>query len=577
MTAKPQQDDDGFDAEAFDALDSYCQALHAGQASDRSSLVARDPGLAGVFDCLEELHRLSAAAGLGPAPPTLPLAPAGPDSSPAPLLSPAEFGNYELLGLLGRGGMGAVYKARQKELDRIVALKMILGCQFASPAELRRFQAEARATAKLTHPHVLQVYEAGCVNGQHFFTMQYVDGPSLAQRLRDGPLEPEEAARCLLGVARAVAYLHEQGIVHRDLKPSNILLQSGVRGQGPGVSKEAFGSLTPDSCPLTPDSSLFPYVTDFGLIKMVQSSSDLTGTGVIVGTPSYMAPEQAAGRNAAVGPLSDVYSIGAILYETLTGRPPFHESTPFDTLVQVIENEPALPHELKPNVPRELELICLKALGKKPELRYASASALADDLERFLRGEPVSARPQNLVQRLVRWARQEPGLVARLTALGASAAIAAIYYQLNHQVPLWYHLTIMGLLALWALASFCCQWLLRAGRHARTVGLAWLMSDGVMLTAVLIVDQAFYSPLAIGYGILIVGSGFWYRASVVWFTTALACFGYASLTLAGIVATGQGVSPHHHLIIFAGLGVTGWMVATQVERVRVLSRFYERK
>ena len=346
MTVEPRPPADLADDQAFAALDAYCEALRSGQPAERDLVLRDHPSLAGAIDCLEQLQNLAATISTNPVPtgteadpeaPTLP-PPGRAIHSDLGLETPethGRFGNYELLGLLGRGGMGVVYKARQLDLNRTVALKMILASQFASVDQLRRFQAEAQAAAGLSHPHVLQVHEAGCVNGQHYFAMQYVDGSSLADRLRQGPLPAEEAARCLVAVAHAVAYLHEHGVVHRDLKPSNILL----------------------------DERRWPYVTDFGLVKMLEGNGELTGTGsgAILGTPSYMAPEQAAGRNAEVGALSDVYSLGAILYEMLTGRPPFLAATGFDTLVQVIESEPTLPHELRAGVPHDLELICMKA------------------------------------------------------------------------------------------------------------------------------------------------------------------------------------------------------------------------
>jgi eukaryotic-like serine/threonine-protein kinase len=313
------------------------------------------------------------------------------------------------------------------------------------------------------------------------------------------------------------------------------------------------------------------------LVKLLEGSSDRTSTGAILGTPSYMAPEQAAGRNAEVGPLSDAYSLGAIFYEMLTGRPPFREATPFDTLVQVLESEPALPRELNPQVPRTLELICLKALAKNPVERYASASALADDVERYLRGEIVLAQPQSAWKGIVRWARQEPGLAARLGALGVSAAIAQGYYQFAHPVSFFMHAQIMAILGAWAAASLVCQWYLRRGRYVEPVRLIWIATDAVMLTAVLIVDGAFYSALALTYGVFIAGSGLWFRVHVVWFTTALACLGYLVLVLGGTLYEGLGASPQHHLIVLAGLAILGWMVATQVERVRALSRYYEHR
>jgi serine/threonine-protein kinase len=285
---------------------------------------------------------------------------------PEPVLR--SFGDYDLVGELGRGGMGVVYKAHQLSLDRIVALKMVLKGEAASPAERARFRAEAEAVAQLDHPHIVPVYEVGERDEQAYFTMKYVEGTTLAALVANGPLPAREAARYVATIARAVDHAHRAGILHRDLKPSNVLID----GQG-GV-----------------------FVTDFGLAKRVADGLSLTRTGAIVGTPSYMAPEQAAGNRGAVGPAADIYSLGVILYELLTGRPPFQAASAFDTLLLVLEQEPVPPRHLNPKVDRQLEVVCLKCLEKPAELRYPSAGALADDLERFLKGDRVTAGPGDL-------------------------------------------------------------------------------------------------------------------------------------------------------------------------------------
>ena len=259
-----------------------------------------------------------------------------PPSMPPVNCAGSSGGNFELLAEAGRGGMGVVYKARQKDLDRTVAMKMILSSRLASPDDVRRFQQEARAVARLRHPNIVGVHEVGQVLGQHYFTMDYIAGRSLGKALEAGPFEPERAAQMLLTVARAVDYLHSQGIVHRDLKPSNILLDD--RDQ--------------------------PFVTDFGLAKLFQDDGEKTQTGAILGTPSYMAPEQARGDSAAVSGRTDVYSLGAMLYEMLTGQPPFREDSPLNTLLQVLEGEPTLPSRLNRRVPPELQRICMCCLEK---------------------------------------------------------------------------------------------------------------------------------------------------------------------------------------------------------------------
>ncbi len=282
------------------------------------------------------------------------------------------FGDYELLDEIARGGMGVVYKARQCKLNRTVALKMILTGELASEAAVRRFYAEAEAAARLDHSHIVPVFEVGQHDGCHYFSMGYVEGESLAKRLRSGPLPPQQAAEYVRKIALAVHYAHEKGVVHRDLKPANVLLD----GHGE------------------------PKVTDFGLAKRIDATDGATATGEVLGTPSYMPPEQAAGKVSELGPTADVYSLGATLYALLTGRPPFQAANVMDTLLQVLECPPPPPQVLNPDVPPDLQTVCMKCLEKAPGQRYASAAELADDLDRWLNGEPVHARSYRLMTRL---------------------------------------------------------------------------------------------------------------------------------------------------------------------------------
>ncbi len=281
---------------------------------------------------------------------------------------PAAFGDYELLEELGRGGMGVVYRARQKSLGRIVAVKMLLRRDLATAADLARFRAEAEAAARLDHPNIVPLFEVGECGGHPFFSMRLIQGTTLARRLAAGSLPPREAAKLLAIVAAAVDVAHARGVLHRDLKPSNILI----------------------------DEAGVPHVSDFGLAKRIEQDQTVTHTGAILGTPCYMSPEQAAGSRGDVGPASDVWSLGAILYQTLTGRPPFQASNPMDTLLAVLESDPPLPRSIVAGVDRDLELIALKTLQKPADLRYASAAALAADLRAYLAGEPVMARSGGL-------------------------------------------------------------------------------------------------------------------------------------------------------------------------------------
>jgi WD40 repeat protein/tRNA A-37 threonylcarbamoyl transferase component Bud32 len=292
------------------------------------------------------------------------------------------FGDYDLLEEIAHGGMGIVYKARQKKLERIVALKMIRSGKFASPEEVERFYSEARAAAQLEHPGIVQVIEVGARATKHFYSMAYVEGSTLAAMIAKGPMAPRLASKLTRQVAEALDYAHQKGIVHRDVKPSNVLVDR--QGQS--------------------------RITDFGLAKRYRADSNITVAGTVIGTPSFMPPEQAAGKSDKVSPLADVYSAGAVLYCLITGRPPFHAATPAETMRQVLEEEPVSPRELNAAVDRDLETICLKCLQKEPAKRYHSAGALAEDLGHWLAQEPITARPVGRMERLVRWCRRNPRL-----------------------------------------------------------------------------------------------------------------------------------------------------------------------
>ena len=290
------------------------------------------------------------------------------------------FGDYEILQEIARGGMGVVYKARQTSLKRDVALKMIRNGALAGPDEVARFLREAEAAANLQHPNIVAIHEVGEHGGQHYFSMDYVAGRDLGTLVKDGPLSPRPAARYVKIIAEAVHFAHQRGTLHRDLKPQNILI----------------------------DASDQPRITDFGLAKLMKDDSQLTQSGLVMGSPSYMPPEQAAGRHGDIGPASDVYSLGAILYELLTGRPPFRGSTPMATLCAVLQEEPPAPRRLKADIPPDLETICLKCLDKSASARYPTARALAEELDRFLKGEPIQARPASVVRKTVSWVRRIP-------------------------------------------------------------------------------------------------------------------------------------------------------------------------
>jgi eukaryotic-like serine/threonine-protein kinase len=308
------------------------------------------------------------------------------------------FPDHEILGRLGRGGMGVVYKARDTELDRIVALKTIADGQYATPDQRERFRAEAQAIARLRHPNIIAIHAIGEHERRPYLSLEFAEGGSLAQRLLAGPMPTREAAEMLETLARAVQAAHQAGVVHRDLKPSNVLLTAE------GI----------------------PKVSDFGLAKLLDADSKRTLSGQVLGSPSYMAPEQAEGHAKLVGPPADIYALGAILYQALTGRPPFLGDSQLETLKLVVTNDVVAPRTLRPDVPRDLETICLKCLEKEPSRRYASAQDLADDLARSLEGRPIRARRTTPPERAWRWCRRNPGLAATTLAAAALTGILAI-------------------------------------------------------------------------------------------------------------------------------------------------------
>jgi serine/threonine protein kinase len=324
------------------------------------------------------------------------------------------FGDYELLEEIARGGMGVVFKARQISLDRIVAVKMILAGQFVGAREAQRFRMEAQIAAQLQHPNIVAIYEIGAEQGRLFFSMEFVEGMDLAKLVEGSALEPRQAAYYVKLIAEAVHYAHQKGVLHRDLKPSNVLIDNSGR----------------------------PRVTDFGLAKETARDANLTLTGQVLGTPSFMPPEQAAGRREVTGPFNDVYSLGALMYFLLTGSPPFSGETLQETLLAVQRQEPKSPRVLDSNIPRDLETICLKCMEKDPRRRYMSAQALADELGRFLTGEPILARPITKVERLSRWCRRSPAiaslavsLILSLIGLLVMVVFRPVIYKLSFRSP----------------------------------------------------------------------------------------------------------------------------------------------
>jgi formylglycine-generating enzyme required for sulfatase activity len=383
-----------------EVLAEYMERLDRGEAVDQNRFLAEHPEVAqelrSYFQAGEELKQLARGSATSRTAPEHPAVATETLAASPPHLTPRRFGDYELLEEIARGGMGVVWRARQQSLNRIVALKMILAGELASAADVQRFRSEAEAAANLDHPHIVPIHEIGEYDGRPYFSMKLVEGGSLKQHVSRFRDDPRSAARLLATVARAVQHAHQHGLLHRDLKPANILLDAQGR----------------------------PHVTDFGLAKRGERDSGLTQPGMIVGTPSYMAPEQATGRKG-VSTAADIYGLGAILYELLTGQPPFRAESPLETLRQVLEREPQRPRTLNPQADRDLETICLKCLHKEPPQRYASAGVLADDLQNYLAGRPIQARPVGPVERALLWSKRQPALAA-MTALLVVVALAGV-------------------------------------------------------------------------------------------------------------------------------------------------------
>jgi len=517
-------------------LDELLRAMQNADTVRLANLLGEHPELREWQGVLADLHALGAqAAGTEDAASSLPQPPLSGEGQP--------FGRYLLHAEIGRGGMGVVYRAWQPDLARPVAVKMILSSRLARPEEVRRFYAEARLTARVRHPQIVSIFEAGEVGGQHFYAMEYIEGISLDRHAARRPMDVEEACRLMAPVIRAVGHLHREGILHRDLKPANLLLDS-------------HGKL---------------HVADFGLATLLHSDQRQTLSGTVLGTPAYMPPEQAEGRVRELTPQADIYSLGAILYELLAGRPLYEDESPARLLLQVIEREPQPVQRFNRKVPRSLWWVVRRSLEKTPEQRYRTADAFADDLERFLRGEPVEARSDAWSRELVRVARRHPPVTYRLMAIVAALAIVASrvgFYPetLEYYTPVMVAIVAWGVLVV-AWEAVWQRW--PVGRER--ISTAMTLSDVAVLTYIMEITGSVDGPVMSLYHIVISAAGLSLRRRRVWIAVSASLAAYAFL-LTNPAAPGALREPHLSVLFALSLVVCGAIAAFHAKRLAVLQQ-----
>lgn len=522
----PEHEQEEFDAEVLEFLDRHCDALQAGELTEiPAEFLKKYPELEQLITCVDLLESM-----LGGDRPVQSIA--GLTSSLMQQL-PRHFGNFVLEEEIGRGGMGVVYKARHQTLQTDFALKTIRACEFASEEEIRRFYQEARAASRLRHPNIVSVHDAGEEEGIPFLVMTYVDGHILTEYFNASDPDLERVVDVIIDVAEAVDYLHREGIVHRDLKPSNIMI----------------------------DDHGHVFVADFGLAKVFGDDGERTISGTILGTPTYMAPEQAWGKVDDVCPQSDLYSLGAILYELLTGRPPFQEETSLDQLMRLRDSDPQPVRRLNPEIPVALERICMRCLERKPKHRYESAVELAEDLRRFRDGEAITSQSLGAWTRARRWARREPALAVHLIAIFLVAAIVQITEWIEPR-PRESHAIIMQTLGLWAFFSCIYQKLMNKEWHY--IRRTWIATDAALFTVAVANANGPFESLISGYALLIVASSMWYKPRLVAVTTLSTVISYIVL----LNYRGSPATPAHYpFLVIAILIVTGGIVISLVRRI----------
>lgn len=469
-------------------LDRYADAIQTRDASEADRLLHACPDLHAWTACLQALDAL--ASTIGPA-----------ESATSPdQVSGMAFGPFVIRDVIGRGGMGVVYRAWHQGLARDVAIKLLAAGAFASDEEQRRFLAEARLAARVRHPSIVTIYDAGEHAGHLYIAMDLVNGDDLAARIRRGPMEPRDAATIMASVVRGVGLLHDSGILHRDIKPSNVLLSvDGV-----------------------------PKLADFGLARDQATDDDMTATGTILGTPEYMAPEQAAGRVRSLGVRSDVYSLGAVLYALLTGRPPFVGESKLLVVMSVIEREPVPPRRLNRRVPRALQRICLRAMEKEPSRRYPTAVAMAEDLEAWLRGDRIAPFGTSPVHRLGRGLRRYPAAGFRLIGLVGTMIVIMVRCLIDPTTIAFYRPVFMGLL-LWAIAASFLEWLSLRRLTLRQAGSTFVVTDAAFVTTLLVLVEGAESPLVAVHPVLVAAAGLWLDRRLVQVAAVASLLGYALL------------------------------------------------